>query len=106
MPPTTSPVSPPAPAPQRKGVLSGPAMRRHLLAQGITAQRVTYKRQRGCYVAEFYVPEMQTPVAPAGTWARQITACGLRVLNTEDTIATWRAGQPVIHAAVTFAPPG
>lgn len=104
MPPTSYPVS--SPATQRTGVLSGPAMRRHLLAQGITAQRVIYKRQRHCYVAEFYVPEMQLPVAPAADWARQIAACGLRVLHTEDTIATWRAGQPVIHAAVTFAPPG
>lgn len=85
-------------------VLSGPAMREHLSRLGIEPQKVTFKRDARHYIADFYVPEMQIPVRPAREYAHimQQRLQGVRIIETHDTVATWRSGQPIIFATVAF----
>ncbi len=84
--------------------ITGPTMKNILTDSGIPAQQVTYKRESGCYVAEFYEPKMQEPVAAAAAWAERIAerVKNSHIIDQHDTVATWRAGQPVIWASVTF----
>lgn len=84
--------------------LSGRAMCKHLVSLGIPAQKIVRKQETGEYVAEFFVPEMSEPVAPAREWASKITeALPLaRIIDTHDTFASWRENQPVIYATVIF----
>jgi hypothetical protein len=76
-----------------------------LRAVGIDAQKVTRRRHSGHYVADFFVPNLQEPVNPSNFWAENISqrVDGLKIIEHEDTVADWRAGQPVIWASVTFA---
>jgi hypothetical protein len=43
-------------------------------------------------------------VNPSDFWAENISqrVDGLKIIDHEDTVADWRAGQPVIWASVTF----
>ncbi len=78
-------------------------MQGYLHKMGIDAQKVQHKRGTGCYTAEFYAPDMQSPVRPSQDWARHIESrIGARVIDRSDTVAPWRSGQPVIWASVTF----
>jgi len=79
-------------------------MRRHLVASGVAAQKVVRKRETGDYVADFFIPEMDDPIPPASEWAMQIRRVlpDARILDTHDTIAAWRSGEPVIYATVVF----
>lgn len=89
---------------------SGRALQRHLLTLGIPAQKIVRKQdgdnevQRSYYVADFFVPEMSEPIAPAAEWAKQIREAmpNVRIIDTHDTIAVWRPNQPVIYATVIF----
>ena len=78
-------------------------MQTYLRSLGINVQQVTRKRRTGHYLAEFFVPEMREPVPPAALWAQTISDAGLTVLDSEDTVASWRPDRPVIWATVTFA---
>ena len=79
-------------------------MCRHLVSLGVPAQKIVRKQETGDYVADFFVPEMAEPVAPAKEWAERIKAAmpSARIIDTHDTIASWRSGQPVIYATVIF----
>lgn len=79
-------------------------MCRHLVALGVAAQKVVRKQETGDYVADFFIPEMDDPIPPATEWARQIRRVlpEAHIIDTHDTIAAWRAGQPVIYATVVF----
>lgn len=85
-------------------MLSGRAMCRHLVSLGVPAQKIVRKQETGDYVAEFFVPEMSQPIAPAREWARLIREAlpSVRIIDTHDTIAAWRPQQPVIYATVIF----
>ena len=85
-------------------MLSGRAMRRHLESLGVEAQKIVRKRETGDYVADFYIPEMHEPIAPAKEWAQRIRAVlpTARIVDTHDTIAAWRPDKPVIYATVIF----
>ena len=80
-------------------------MRRHLDALGVPAQKVVLKRETHHYVAEFFVPEMSAAIAPAHDWARRIQQVlpSANIIDTHDTVADWRSGDPVILATVVFA---
>jgi hypothetical protein len=84
---------------------SGPAMQERLHEVGIEARRVVRRRDTGHYIADFFIPGMQTPIDPSKEWARKMEQrlVGLRVLKMDDTLADWRADKPVIWASVTFA---
>lgn len=88
-------------------MITGRAMSRHLISLGIDVQKVVRKRETGDYVADFFVPQMQTPIAPAQEWARKIRRVlpSASIVDTHDTIASWRVGQPVIYATVAFRYP-
>ena len=85
-------------------MLTGRAMYRHLVSLGIDVQKVVRKRETGNYVADFFVPQMQKPIDSADEWARRINHVlpTASIVDTHDTIADWRIGQPVIHASVAF----
>jgi len=85
-------------------MISGRELRRHLVALGVAAQKVVRKRDTGDYVADFFVPEMDNPIPSARQWAEDIQAVlpDVHILDTHDTIADWRIGQPVIYATVVF----
>jgi len=84
--------------------MSGQAMRRHLGSLGLYAQKIVRKKGTGYYVADFYVPEMAEAIPCAQSWAQHIQALlpGAEVIATQDTVADWRPGQPVIYATVVF----
>ncbi|MEO1287329.1 MAG: hypothetical protein AAFV93_06140 [Chloroflexota bacterium] len=79
-------------------------MRRYLVSLGVDTQKVVRKRETGNYVADFYISGMDDPIAPARNWARDICHVlpDAKIVDTHDTIATWRKGKPVIYATVTF----
>lgn len=83
---------------------TGPAMQECLKEVGIYAQKVIRHRDTGHYVADFYVPGMQTPIQPSENWASMIQQrlAGLTIIDTSDTVAGWRSDKPVIWASVTF----
>lgn len=85
-------------------MVSGRALCRHLVSLGVPAQKIVRKQETGDYVADFFVPEMSEPVAPAKEWAKRIREAlpSARIIDTHDTIAAWREGQPVIYATVIF----
>jgi hypothetical protein len=85
-------------------MFSGRAMCRHLVSLGVPAQKIVRKQDTGDYVADFFVPEMSEPVAPAKEWAKRIREVmpHARIIDTHDTIAVWRPNQPVIYATVIF----
>lgn len=85
-------------------MVSGRAMCRHLVSLGVPAQKIVRKQETGDYVADFFVPEMTEPVASGKVWAERIKAVmpHVRIIDTHDTIAAWRPGQPVIYATVIF----
>lgn len=85
-------------------MVSGRAMCRHLISSGVSAQKVVRKRETGNYVADFFIPEMDEAIPPANEWAEQILGVlpTAHILDTHDTIAGWRAEQPVIYATVVF----
>lgn len=85
-------------------MLSGRELRRHLVSLGVDVQKVVRKRETGDYVADFYIPDMDDPIQPAREWAKQIRRAlpQVHILDTHDTIAAWRPGQPVIYATVVF----
>ena len=88
-------------------MVSGRAIWRHLVASGIEAQKVVRKRETGDYIADFFVPDMKDPIASSKEWAwriRQILP-DAAIVDTHDTVAGWRPGQPVIHATVIFRLP-
>jgi hypothetical protein len=77
-----------------------------LQSVGIPVQKVVRKRLSGHYTAEFFVPDMQAEVAAAAVWASAIQRYfhdEVTIINTHDTTAAWRPGNPVICAVVTFA---
>jgi len=86
-------------------MLSGRAMRRHLASLGVPAQKVVRKQASGDYVADFYIPQMEQPIAPAREWAGRIHSLipQAMIKDTHDTVADWRPGNPVIYATVTFS---
>lgn len=88
-------------------MVSGRAIWRHLVASGIEAQKVVRKRETGDYIADFYIPNMKDPIEPSTIWASRIrqTLPDARIVETYDTVAGWRPGQPVIHATVVFRLP-
>jgi hypothetical protein len=71
---------------------------------GIAPQRITRRQGTQFFVAEFYNPQMQDPVQPSYKWATLLEEhiSGIRIIDTNDTIANWREGAPVIWASVTF----
>jgi hypothetical protein len=79
-------------------------MQVYLRSAGIDAQKVQHKRGTGCYTAEFYAPDMQSPVKSSHDWARTIehNISGAKIIDRTDTVAPWRSGHPVIWASVTF----
>lgn len=79
-------------------------MCRHLVSLGVPAQKIIRKIETGDYVADFFVPDMSEPIAPAEEWAKRIQAVmpNVRIIDTHNTIAAWRKGQPVIYATVIF----
>lgn len=79
-------------------------MCRHLLASGVAVQKVVRKRETGDYVADFFIPEMTDSIPPASEWAMQISQVlpDANILDTHDTTAAWRSGEPVIYATVVF----
>jgi len=83
---------------------TGPAMQECMEQVGIHAQKVVRQRDTGHYIADFYVPGMQTPIPPSDNWATvmQQRLAGLTVIDTSDTVAGWRSDKPVIWASVTF----
>ncbi|MGB7340792.1 MAG: hypothetical protein WBC91_17980 [Phototrophicaceae bacterium] len=85
-------------------ILSGRAMCRHLMSLGVTAQKVVRKRETGDYVADFYIPDMDDSIAPASQWAQAIRHVlpDVHIIETHDTVASWRQNQPIIHATVVF----
>lgn len=85
-------------------LLSGRGMCKHLVSLGVPAQKIVRKQETGDYVADFFVPELSEPVAPAKEWAERIKAVmpDVRIIDTHDTIAAWRPNQPVIYATVIF----
>lgn len=85
-------------------MVSGRAMCRHLISSGVSAQKVVRKRETGNYVADFFIPEMDEAIPPADEWAEQIRRVlpTAHILDTHDTVASWRTGQPVIYATVIF----
>lgn len=85
-------------------MVSGRAMCKHLASLGIPAQKIVRKQETGDYVADFFVPELSEPIAPAKEWAERIKAVmpDVRIIDTHDTIAAWRPNQPVIYATVIF----
>jgi len=85
-------------------MVSGRALRRHFAALGIPAQKVVRKKESGAYVADFFIPEMDDPIASSVVWARRIqsTFPTAHIISTHDTIASWRPGNPVIYATVVF----
>lgn len=88
-----------------QGKLTGAAMKRLLQEAGIPVQKVVRKRNNGYFMADFFVPDMQTPVASSAQWANRIRRQfdqQVTIINTNDTVATWRPGQPTIYATVTF----
>lgn len=88
-------------------MFSGRAMCRHLVSLGISAQKIIHVQATGEYIAEFFVPEMSEPVAPAATWAKRILEVlpQARIVDTHDTCAVWRPHQPVIYCTVIFQIP-
>jgi hypothetical protein len=84
--------------------MTGRALQRHLKALGIPAQKLVRKRETGDYVAEFFVPEMDEPIEPSRVWAKRIRAIlpNATIIDTHDTIASWRPDTPVIYATVIF----
>lgn len=85
-------------------MLSGRAMCRHLMSLGVVVQKVVRKRETGDYVADFFIPDMDDAIAPASQWAQVIRRAlpDAKIIDTHDTIASWRPDQPVIHATVVF----
>lgn len=85
-------------------MVSGRALCRHLVSLGVPAQKIVRKQDTGDYVADFFVPEMSEPIAPATEWAQRIREAlpSVKIINTHDTIAAWRPGKPVIYATVIF----
>jgi hypothetical protein len=79
-------------------------MQRRLETLGIPVQKVVRKRETGAYLADFYVPEMREAIPPAAVWARRLGDAlpDIRIVDTHDTVANWRPGQPVIYATVAF----
>ncbi len=79
-------------------------MCRHLISAGVAAQKVVRKRETGDYVADFFIPDMDEEIPPADVWAKQIQRVlpDALILDTHNTIAAWRTGQPVIYATVIF----
>jgi hypothetical protein len=71
---------------------------------GIAPQRITRRQGTQFFVAEFYNPQMQDPVQPSYKWATLLEEhiAGIRIIDTNDTIANWREGALVIWASVTF----
>ncbi len=84
--------------------LTGPAMKIQLESAGITPRSVTRRQDSGFYVAEFYNTRMQDPVQPSRVYANAIEERlgELEIVDTHDTVADWRPGQPIIWASVTF----
>lgn len=85
-------------------MLSGRAMQRRLVGLGIAVQKVVRKRETGDYVAEFFVPDMNSAIASAHDWALSIQTAlpQARIIDTHDIIANWRPTQPIISATVIF----
>ncbi|MDX1992182.1 MAG: hypothetical protein SF029_07325 [bacterium] len=83
---------------------SGPAMQERLKLVGIHAQKVVRHRDTGLYVADFFVPGMETPIRPSQDWAglMEERLVGLTIISMNDTVADWRSDRPVIWASVTF----
>ena len=84
--------------------MTGRAMQRHLETCGIAAQKIVRKRDTGVYVAEFFVPEMSAEIDSSKVWAKRIRASlpQATIIDTHDTIASWRDDNPVIFATVIF----
>ena len=86
--------------------LNGREMQARLERAGIRPQKVVRKRETGFYMADFYVPEMQSAVPPARSWATEIERHfpgQVQIIQTDDMRAEWRDGQPIIAATVTFS---
>ena len=84
--------------------MTGRALQRHLATLGIGAQKLVRRRETGDYVAEFFVPEMNEPVESSRVWAKRIRTIlpHATIIDTHDTIASWRPDTPVIYATVIF----
>jgi hypothetical protein len=84
--------------------MTGRAMQRYLETLGVPVQKLVRKRETGDYVAEFFVPEMDSPVESSRVWAKRIRAAlpHATIITTHDTIASWRPDMPVIYATVIF----
>jgi hypothetical protein len=75
-----------------------------LTAAGIAPQSLVRKLHTDTYVADFCTPEWDEPVDPAAVYAEKIKAVfpQARIYSRTDTIAPWRAGEPVLNACVIF----
>ena len=85
-------------------MVTGRDIWRYLIASGIEAQKVVRKRETGDYIADFYIPNMKDPIPSSQEWASLILMIlpDVNIVETHDTVAGWRPGQPVIHATVIF----
>lgn len=92
--------------------LTGREMKELLIERGVfsataSPANLIVKRPRtgewaGCYVAEF--GDMQHVCDSARSWRVRIEQAlrGAQVMVVEDRTATWRVGNPIIHAMVVF----
>lgn len=84
----------------------GKSLLEALQAAGIHASDVSRNRRTGIHTVRFVAPNltaMDSPgTAPAKVWARRITAAfsDVEIVDTYDSVAEWREGQPVIFATV------
>lgn len=85
-------------------MISGRAMCRHLVSLGVPAQKVVRRQETGDYIADFFTEFLQEATLPAKEWSQKIREVlpTARLIDTHDTIAAWRPGQPVIYATVIF----
>lgn len=77
-------------------------MQNFLQTQGIPVKKV--RRRGGHYVAEFFNDDFGESVDKGVVWADKIKAVlpDAIILNTHDTIASWRLSLPIIFTAVVF----
>jgi len=88
---------------------TGREMQAYLKKRGVasTLRKVVKRRFTGHYTAEFYAPNLDSSVASATEFAKQIEkALPVEVIEARDTRAEWRPGKPIIAASVTFAVTG
>lgn len=79
-------------------------MQAYLLEHGLEPQRVSCWESSGLFIADFYNGRMTGPVKSAQEYAAMIERVlpSAQIVDTHDTKAYHREGEPIIWAAVTF----